>query len=435
MNTFTRMHKTAKLSLMLFVIVSSIVAAGSAWTFKDRNLSIFEISNFVGPTTLSFLNNGSLDVTPYLRGARMPLASLAVAFFYTIVGDHFFQVVLLKVAISLVAVWGIIYLTLARQQLTTGRREWLINGLLFIPLVCSPFLANLVNLQVEEAYGFAPIAYCVAVLLLPHAGDQSGIRRINIAMIVESVAFCASACLVFLSKSSFVILAWAFVLLYCVTHKQTTLRAIVISGLVLCCLGWANFQNNHAGKFTLGTSLDGFNFYKGNNAKFLDRYPPEPGTNLDIYDNELAAGRHFESEWDESSFYKDLAKKYIFENPTATIKAIAVKFNASLLSFQKYGSTASSGIRSIYETIGILLFRLVFVASLLVIMIAIFVKRFRAIRPVSLMFLTIGASTVAPYLAGFAYTRHTSVLLFPCCLFLYATLPKLLQTKPVAEEK
>jgi hypothetical protein len=435
MNTSKRLHKTEKLSLVLFVIMSSIVAAGSAWTFKDRNLSIFEISNFVGPTTLSFLNNGSLDVTSYLRGARMPLASLAVASFYTIIGDHFFQVVLLKVAISLLATWGIVYLALARQPHTTDRRDWTINSLLFIPLVCSPFVANMVNLQVEEAYGFAPIAYCVAVLLLPKARDQKDTHRINTAIILESMGFCVSACLVFLAKSSFIILSWAFVLLYCVIHRRAILRAIVITGMVLCCLGWANFQNIHAGKFTLGTSLDGFNFYKGNNTKFLERYPPEPGINLDIYDNELAAGRHFESEWDENSFYKDLAKQYIFENPIATFKAIAVKFNASLLSFQKYGSTASSGIRSIYETIGILLFRLVFVASLLVIMTAIFVKRFRAIRPVSLMFLAIGASTVAPYLAGFAYTRHTSVLLFPCCLFLYATLPKLLQTKPAGEEK
>jgi hypothetical protein len=291
---------------------------------------------------------------------------------------------------------------------------------LFVPLLCSPFIANLVNLQVEEAYGFLPIAFCFAVLMRPSAPHQQSSHPGRQPALWEASTFCVSACLIFLSKSSYVLLAWALVIIYVIRHQGVGARAVVLSGMLLCCLSWSSFQLIHSGKFALGTSLDGFNFYKGNNPMFLDRYPPAPGTNLDMYDVELASGRTFSNEWAENDFYKDLALQHILNHPVTTLHAAGLKVHASLISLEKYGSTASSGIRNLYETVGLLLFRLVFWAAMVVAITAIGSARLRTWRPQSWVFLILVCCTMLPYIAGFAYTRHTSVLIWPSCLFLHA---------------
>ena len=57
-------------------------------------------------------------------------------------------------------------------------------------------------------------------------------------------------------------------------------------GLTMLC--WANYKWN--------TGVDGFNFYKGNNEKFLELYSPAC-TKLDSFDGELQGRSASRNEW------------------------------------------------------------------------------------------------------------------------------------------
>ncbi len=48
--------------------------------------------------------------------------------------------------------------------------------------------------------------------------------------------------------------------------------------LMAAPVGWATWQHHASGRYSLGTSIDGINLHKGNDAVFLEHYPPRTGT-------------------------------------------------------------------------------------------------------------------------------------------------------------
>jgi hypothetical protein len=398
--------------LVVFVATSLLVSLAVACTFWNTRLSLFNLDNFVGPTLRRFLDPGIMEGTPTLRGARMPLATLVMAACHELVGDHYFRVLVIKLIAALVPVWAAVSLTIKALP-KQGVSKYLCWALLLIPLVSSPFIANVVNLQVEEGYGFGPIAYCCAVLLFTGRGAKSKPS--------EGLVFGLSLSLVFLAKSAFVLLAFVLLACYGVGKRPWRHKAMATMLLIGTCLGWCSYQEATSGRFALGTSLDGFNFYKGNNEHFLDRYPPEPGTNLDMYDAELGGGYVITNEWTANDHFRNLAVQFMKDHPWYTAQAMAMKFQASMLSLTKYGSTAPSPARAVFETAGLVIFRLLSLAALTLIAYQIS-KGQPVAAALSWQFLLVGTAAMAPYLLGFAYTRHTSILLFPCSLYLVSIL-------------
>ena len=93
------------------------------------------------------------------------------------------------------------------------------------------------------------------------------------------------------------------------------------------------------------------------------------------------------------------------------------------VSLHKIGSTGDHGATRLAETAGMILFRLILWAA--IISAASVAIRPVAIRPAhcdaslraaGLIFLALVAACTLPYLAGFAYTRHASILIYPAAL-------------------
>jgi hypothetical protein len=173
----------------------------------------------------------------------------------------------------------------------------------------------------------------------------------------------------------------------------------------------------------VGTSFDGINLHKGNNAGFLEHYPPRRGDSMDWYDIELNRGLYFGDEWSFNDYHQKAALDYLRSHPRETFEGDVRKLNVLFFSLEKYGGTASHGGRRMIEDAGMVVFRLMLWTAFVYAIYVLIQRRgsdrkySRSLRVASGAFLAVVAACALPYIAGFAYTRHVSVLIYPAALF------------------
>ena len=394
----------------VFAFVAFLATLVALIPTQRYTTSLFELSNWVGPATKSLLENGSLQVMPGMSGARMPMASLYVAGAYLVMGDHITWVVGFK-ALLLLACLCLIVRKFSVHMPKSGPRAWWCLVLLLSPMVCTATLANLVNLQVEEGYALVPFTALCAHLFRPRPvhGD-------SVAGAGSAIATGCLMSLLLLTKSAYLPLCMVLLVGYFWLGATRAHVAIMAALLGVTMLAWASYQWSSSGRFTIGTSVDGLNFYKGNNPLFLERYPPAPGTTLDQYDEEILAQFPSENEWARNDDFKHAAIQYIVTHPVETVIGVARKFYYSAVALQKYGSSASGKWQERLEFLGLLITRALFFGALLVALRDVWQRSAHSRH--GWLFLAIVGATLLPYLAGFAYTRHVGILIFPCALFL-----------------
>jgi len=159
----------------------------------------------------------------------------------------------------------------------------LVVVLLLAPFAMTAFLADVTNILVDEGYSYSFLAVAVALLFfawqLPAGNGLS--RALLFGLAVDGLYFAKSGMLAVV-----VVLLVAFLLVERRLAPRWLVLAIVAAGPV----GWALHQHHASGRYSLGTSLDGINLHKGNNAGFLEHYPPPHGDSMDWYDFALNRG-------------------------------------------------------------------------------------------------------------------------------------------------
>jgi hypothetical protein len=352
------------------------------------------------------------------HAGRMPLPSLVVALGIEIFGDHFLRVDLFKTLLLLLPLELAIVLVVCRLPVSRFRRLASVL-LLLAPFAITAFLADVVNMQVEEGYSYSMLALAVALLLFPPR--RSGIW--------SAILFAVAVDGVYLAKSSMAPAAIVLLIGYLLRERRPAPRLVVFLLIIAAPLGWAFHQHHASGRYSFGTSIDGINLHKGNNAQFLSRYPPPPGETLDSFDSELNVGRQFGNEWSFNDFHQHAAFEYMQSHPGDTAMGDLRKLGVIFFSVRKYGSSESHGVRLLAEIGGMVVFRLILWG-------AIGGSIYCMIRPLrqgenpemaspyfsAALFLTLVSACVLPYVLGFAYTRHVSVLIYPavlmCCRLL-----------------
>ncbi|GAC1363778.1 MAG: hypothetical protein NVSMB3_12260 [Acidobacteriaceae bacterium] len=384
-------------------------------------VSLFTLSNLVGGTTASLLQGRGLTACTMLmgtpgnpicfHGGRMPVPTLVVALCVWLLGDHFVRVGLLKAVLLLLPMEIAIFLA-CRGLLAEGRgRQWLAGCLLLAPFGMTSFLADVVNLQVEEGYTYAFMALAVAILLF-RTGRSGWLRKDGWG---EAAVFGVAVAGLYLSKSSMAAAAAVLTIGYVRRARGNGVR-VLAAGLALAApVGWALYQHHATGRYSLGTSLDGFNLRKGNDASFLARYPPPAGGTLDEFDNELNAGVVFPDEWRFNDFHERAAVAFMHLHPGATARGEVRKLELILFSVRKYGSGESQGLLLGLELTGMVVFRLIFWTVMGVCVIAV-VRDWQGFREDGAIFLLLVSAVALPYVVGFGYTRHVSVLIYPSVL-------------------
>ena len=148
-------HRIQGMRWVLWLAMGITVAVSLAVAVRRPVQPLFELGNLVGPTTESLLHGGGLTACTEAMGTpgnpicfhagRMPIASGVVGAGIRVFGSSPRRVVVFKTLLFLLPIEGAIWLVWAREV-----RRWLVWGLLVAPFGTPAFLADVVNLQVEE---------------------------------------------------------------------------------------------------------------------------------------------------------------------------------------------------------------------------------------------------------------------------------------------
>ncbi len=408
--------------LWLLLIVPVVLSLAGVWVLDRAKADkpLFSVTNMVGPTTQSLLAGDGLTICTEDMGtrgnpicfhaARMPMTAFVVALGIRLLGDHYLRVACFKTLLLLLPVELCLFLVWWRLPPPGGRRL-LVVMLLLAPFTITAFLADVTNILVDEGYSYSFLA--VAVALLFFGSRWSG--RLG-----RAVLFAVALDGLYLSKSGMVLLIVVLVIGFVLVEQRVGLRWLVVVLVAAAPIGWALHQHHASGRYSVGTSLDGINLHKGNNAGFLEHYPSPHGDSMDWYDFELSRGLYFGDEWSFNDYHEKVALDYLWSHPRETLEGDVRKVQVFFFAVEKVGSTASHGARKLVEDAGMVVFRLMLWAAILSATYLVFrargVKR-RPLRVASGVFLAVVAACALPFLVGFAYTRHVSVLIYPAALF------------------
>lgn len=405
--------------LAALLAISLSIATAVAWTSGIHEAKpLFKLRSLVGPTTESLLSGGGLTVCTEVMGtpgnpicfhsARMPVASVVVAVGIRLLGNSYRRVDFWKTFLFLIPLELAMYLVWLRIPDGTSTRSILMAALLLAPFAVPAFLSCVVHMQVEEGYAYSLLALALATLFF--AGELNAPKTLLFALTLD---------LLFLSKSSMAPAVFVLLIGYLFTERRTGIRLLVVALVCAAPVGWAFYQHHASGRYSIGTSLDGLNLHKGNNAGFLDHYPPPPGETLDRFDRDLNSGLHFSDEWSFNDYNLHAALNYIQHNPRETLIGDQRKLTVLLFSIHKVGSRQEHGARALWEAGSLILFRLLLWAAVLGSLCLIARPAPRgdpSLRAAGWIFLAVVAACLVPYIVGFAYTRHVSILIYPAAL-------------------
>jgi hypothetical protein len=411
--------------LLLLLIVPLAMSLAGVWILDHSKADkpLFTMTNMVGPTTQSLLAGGGLTVCTEDMGtrgnpicfhaARMPMNAMVVALGMRLLGDHYLRVACFKTLLLLLPIELAIYMVWRCLPRSSWHRI-LVVVLLLAPFAMTPFLADVTNIVVEEGYSYSFLAFAVAVLFFGwQLWPESGV-------VGRALLFATALDGLYLAKSGMLPVVVVLVAGFLLVERRRGLRWLVVGMVAAAPLGWTLHQHHASGRYSLGTSFDGINLHKGNNAGFLEHYPPRNGDSMDWYDFELNRGQYFSDEWSFNDYHERAALDYLRTHPRETLEGDVRKLNILFFSIEKYGSTASYGARKVIEDVGMVAFRLILWAAILCAVYLVFRAKDahrRSLRVASGVFVAVVAACALPFLAGFAYTRHVSVLIYPAALF------------------
>ena len=403
--------------LLLAALLTLILLSVAALTNPYRHPPLLEISNFLGPAANSLLHHRGLDVcgggkhTGYhcLQGERMPLAPITIAALYAAFHSHALLAGLTKSFVFLLP--ALAAFTLAWRHAHTERARYAATSLFAFALLLPPMLNVVINLNFEEAYAYSWLALGFSLALFPESLPPRTLATLT---------FLACA-VTYLTKSSLLLVSAALVLSVAlwlaIKLRERALATTLLTAFLCVPLLWGTYQHHATGRFTVGTSLDGLNFYKGNNASFLDHYPPPGLSSLDEYDTQLLSPLPSRADaWATSDFCRHAALAYIRANPANTFRAALRKASVFFLRIHRDGGDGVyTPLVEFAYSAGLLLFRLGFLIAT-----ALAITRLRNPRTrfAAIIFLTTALCAALPYLAGFALTRHALILILPTALYL-----------------
>ena len=419
-----RVQNDRLLWVLLFVPV--LMSLTGVWILDHAkaNKPLFSMTNLIGPTTQSLLAGNGLTVCTEdmgtrgnpicFRAARMPMSAMVVAVGMRLFGDHYLRVACFKTLLLLLPIELAMWLVWRRLP-PLRWRGILIVLLLLVPFAITAFLADVTNILVDEGYSYSFLAVAVALLFFKPAIRGFG-YFLTFAVALDGL---------YLAKSGMlpaVVVLLAGLLLQ---ERRMGLRWLMLGFVAAAPLGWALHQHHASGRYSAGTSLDGINLHKGNNAGFLEHYPPRNGDSMDWYDFELNRGLYFGDEWSFNDYHERAALEYLRTHPRETLEGDVRKLNVLFFSIEKHGGTASSGVRALAEDAGMVVFRLMLWTAMGCAIYVLARKRSRddrSLRVASGGFLALVAACALPFVVGFAYTRHVSILIYPAALFCCRTL-------------
>jgi hypothetical protein len=256
---------------------------------------------------------------------RLPFIPYFLIGLADICGDDLRWVGLAKSAVFGGLLVAALLLVLRRSRLPLGAVLLLAAGALTMPR----WLLNVFELGLEEGYNIAVLGLLFALLWFSDpAAERRRAWRIGVGLLLVLLLFL---------KSSMVYWCLAVPFLVWWRRRDRRAAAILLVAVGLGLGGLAAFNLRVSGRFTIGSSWEGWNLYKGNCAETAALYPPYSLDLLD-YEGKVVADRPLADEWDHNAYFRDRAIAFIRAHPGTFLELAARK------AWIFYGEVRASGL-------------------------------------------------------------------------------------------
>ena len=424
--------------LLLVMTALKVVAI---YVYVPASATLLDVGFGFAPYVQSLITNGHFaacdySVCDYAR--RMPGLpySLFISSFFT---DGLRTVALIK-AVALSGLLWLSYRSVAgyfvAQPVTLRRVSFALVAFLAL-------LPNLVKhaamVDYEEGYVLELLAAAATgtMFLVASNFKTSSALRYIFPVITVSIAY--------LFKSSMVVI-WVVTSSIVVYLAMRSGRLKLASGLIALALaapgGWLLHNWTQGGKATIMSSYDGENAFRGWNAHTLDLYPD---CTLDLLFRQTticgtrtmqfpAEPRRadFATEWEWNDRYAQRARDWVIHHPSEALKILGVKLSIVFVSVRivphyRVTDGANDTTRTMVEEwlsgVWLSLGRALETVLLAVIGFLIYRGDAQA-RRVAFASLFILISYAFPYVLGFGYERHFSLLIMLVTIGLIFSLPE-----------
>jgi len=442
---------TASLLLTGILLLSLLAKLMLILQSGDPQRSILQMEFGFGPVITSLYQRGSLEACGVALGldmcgvaTRMPLLPALYVALADVVGLQQTHVAIAKTILCSALLWcSAIYFcrTLARYPLNRLGLVAL-SALLFLG---PQYLKHAISIQYEESLliDWLPAYFLLlgALLVRQTAAQPLGKTEYGILAFLLLLG-----CSLYFLKSSMLAFSLTLTLAPLVLIKVPTwFKAVAFLPFLIGLVWWGSVNYNYHGEIRLGSSYNGENLYRGQNAFSYQVYPE---LNLDrLIDSSeviLDNGQHlplpnwsrhypqFKGEWQWHDYFKELSGKWVKENPVDalafTLRKIYVFFvEPRKVPFRQttHPETEPHDYSSASLVAGM--------AWIVLLRVLFFIGVGRAIRDLwryrtlsnfALWQLLFIGTYAAPYIVGFSYQRHiTPMLVFSAILLLVLTVP------------
>ncbi|HLP25594.1 MAG TPA: hypothetical protein VK477_07950, partial [Acidobacteriota bacterium] len=193
----------------------------------------------------------------------------------------------------------------------------------------------------------------------------------------------------------------------------------VIAGFVLL----ATFNARHAGRFTIGSSWEGWNLYKGNCEHTAALYPPYSLDILD-YEGKVQADRRLVDEWEHNAYFRQRAVDFIRAHPgeflaLAARKAWVFFGEVRPTGLAHRGESRYASPQYLLQIPWMIVFRVALWSAIALALWTIWsAPRRSEAWTIALTYLVFLALYSGFHIVGFAYERHVMPVVMPTALYL-----------------
>jgi hypothetical protein len=342
---------------------------------------------------------------------RLPLIPAVLMGLRAIVGDDLARIGLAKALLFNILIALSLWIVLDQRHRLTAS-ALIILGL---PLMLPMWGLTVLELSVEEAYIIPVLTLLFAVLWFSRALTSG---RLGVALGAGTLG----GILIGLKNS---MPYWALAIPLIVALRSNSWRrgVVALAPILLALVALALFNEHVSQRFTIGSSWEGWNLFKGNNPKTADIYPWQSLDRLD-YEGYVKADRPLKDEWDYNDYFRQKALDFIRAHPADFLQNSLTKAWVLLFEIRRTGRSSdqpegNEAIRSI-QSVMLFIFRIsLWTAIILAVRLCLFTRITRSDRAVPLGFLLFLALYGGFYIIGFAYERHVMPIVTPTVLFLF----------------
>jgi hypothetical protein len=273
---------------------------------------------------------------------------------------------------------------------------------------------NIFEVGLEEGYNITVLTLLFSLLWFSDEREQS---QLGWTLVVGGLLVL----LLFLKSS---MIYWSLTVPVLAWLRARNLRAaFTLFGMVVAgLLALAAFNREHAGRFTIGSSWEGWTLYKGN-CEFTKQLYPLYSLDILDYTGKVTADRPLLDEWDHSAYFKQRAVSFIRSHPAEFVGLVVRK------AWVFYAEVRPTGLQQDETRYGkpidllqipwMLLFRVMLWAAILLALRTLWRTRGRTTAGLTaLTYLVFLFLYTGFHLVGFAYERHVMVVVMPTALYL-----------------